>query len=171
MQDNTKEWHLNESIEDKRDQIPISYLFSYKPKNHKIHLVLFYLRTRSLWTGKINNTEIVKDLIENEGANFQYNLYEELFDDFALINPIKNLIKDVIVPEDPLGYLIEKNNSRLIECDRRQATEYYRNYSNKDFQRSKFVRKSLVNIFYFKEMMKEHRMPFWMSSGTLLGNL
>ena len=49
------------------------------------------------------------------------------------------------------------------------ATEYYAKFADKDFQRSKFVRKSLTNIYYFKEMMKDFQMPFWMSSGTLLG--
>lgn len=49
------------------------------------------------------------------------------------------------------------------------ATSYYAKFADKDFQRSKFVRKSLTNIFFFKEMMKDFRMPFWMSSGTLLG--
>jgi len=162
---NTREWHLGEKIEWTKEQIPVSFLFNYKPNNHKIHLVLFYLRTQSLWTGKINNTAEVNDLIRNEGANFKFGLYEELFDNFDFIRPIR----DVAIPEDPLVFLMEKNNSRLIECDREMATNYYEKYSNKDFKRSKFVRKSLTNIYYFKEMMKDYKMPFWMSSGTLLG--
>ena len=106
--DNTKEWQINEKIETSREQIPISFLFTYKPNNHKIHLVLFYLRTRSLWTGKINNTEDLNELIVNEGANIKYGLYEELFDDFGFIRPILN----VQMPEDPLTFLMEKNSSR-----------------------------------------------------------
>lgn len=107
--DNTKEWQLNEKIDTiPPEQIPISFLFTYKPSNHKIHLVLFYLRTRSLWTGKINNSEDLNELIVNEGANIKFGLYEELFDDFDFARPIKN----VQIPEDPLNFLMEKNNSR-----------------------------------------------------------
>ena len=106
--DNTKEWQLNEKIETSREQIPVSFLFTYKPSNHRIHLVLFYLRTQSLWTGKINNSEDLNELITNEGANIKYGLYEELFDDFRVMK----LVREVQMPEDPLTFLMEKNNSR-----------------------------------------------------------
>ena len=106
--DNTKEWQLNETIETSREKIPISFLFTYKPSGHRIHLVLFYLRTRSLWTGKINSSKDLNELIVNEGANIKFGLYEELFDDFAFIRPIR----DIQIPEDPLNFLMEKNNSR-----------------------------------------------------------
>ena len=58
---------------------------------------------------------------------------------------------------------------RLIECDRVLATDYYAKYADKDVQESRFIRKSLDTIGQFKQMMAEYRMPFWMSSGTLLG--
>lgn len=89
-----------------------------------------------------------------------------MFDEFDFTRPIS----DIQIPENPLDFLMQKNSSRLIECDPQRATDYYEKYSKKDHQRSKFIRKSLTNIFYFKEMMKDFKMPFWMSSGTLLGN-
>ena len=49
------------------------------------------------------------------------------------------------------------------------ATQYYGQYETKDFQQSRFVHKSLATIVQFKRLMTSHRMPFWMSSGTLLG--
>lgn len=56
-----------------------------------MHLVLFYLRTRSLWTGKVYNTTDFQNLTNSDASNFKFGLYEELFDDFNFIRPIRNV--------------------------------------------------------------------------------
>ena len=100
--DNSKEWQLNDQIEATTNRIPVGYLFIHRPSDYWIHLVLFYSRSGSLWTGKINNTEDT----ENELTNFKFGLYEELFDDFELTT------QNIRMPKDLLVFLMEKNNSR-----------------------------------------------------------
>lgn len=155
-ENNTKEWQLNDPIETQRKPIAVSYLFVHKASNYRIQLVPFYLRTASLWTGKIKGAK---------HADLKFGQYEELFDDFELIRPFES----VRIPENPFAFLMHKNNSRLIECDRVTATDYYKKYSSKDPQESKFARQSEATIRSFKAMMSDYRMPFWLSSGTLLG--
>lgn len=107
--DNSREWHIGETIEKTREQIPLGFLLNFRPNNRKIHLVLFYLRTRALWTGKITNSSNLNDLIKNENK-FKFGVYEELFDDFDLKRPIQN----VPIPSDPLVFLMQKNASRYL---------------------------------------------------------
>lgn len=155
-ENHTTEWHLNDPIEPERKTIPVSYLFTHKASNRRIQLVPFYLRTASLWTGKIQDAK---------HANLEFGQYEELVDDFNLIRPFEL----VQIPEDPFDYLMQKNNSRLIECDRAMATRYYERYSDQDPPDSRFARRAEANIRSFKRMMSDYRMGIWLSSGTLLG--
>lgn len=163
-QNHTKEWHLNDPIEGQPKPIPVSYVFVHKTSKHRIQLVPFYPRTASLWTGKIED----KTEGKNESAkhsDFHFGQYEELFDDFDLIRPFESFS----IPNNPFDFLMNKNNSRLIECERTTAIGYYEKYSNTDPPETEFVRKSEETIQSFKQMMSDYRMPFWMSSGTLLG--
>lgn len=153
-ENHTTEWHLNEPLAPKRKAIPVSYLFTHKVSKRQIQLVPFYRRTDSLWTGKIQ---------EGKQEHFKFGHYEELFDDFQLIRPLEL----VQIPEDPFAFLMQKNNSRLIECDRAMATSYYERYS--DPLNSQFAIRAEANIRSFKQMMRDYRMTTWLSSGTLLG--
>ena len=101
---NSREWRLNEKTDATKDLLTVGYLFTHPASNQRIHLVLFYFRSGSLWTGKINNTEDVA----NELGNFKFGLYEELFDDFELTKSTRI----VRMLADPMAFLMEKNNSR-----------------------------------------------------------
>ena len=130
-----------------------------------IQISVLYKRHDFLWIGKIPPIErkgIQKDI--------HFGRHESAFDSFKLYS-LRIVSKGIriLLPEKSLHFLSEVSSSQFIECDFSSAKRLQRIYGT-DIQcpESKLlkVREGLTSL---KEFTSKIFMPFFISSGTLLG--
>ena len=76
------------------------------------------------------------------------------------------------IPQNPQNFLIELQHSRFIPCDEARADQYFMQYG-KDLteQANTFHSEAVALIKKAKDVLDKLEVPFWLSSGTCLGEL
>lgn len=103
-------------------------------------------------------TDIKNNLIlSEEGALDKFQFKSTIIDDIK-VNVPKN------IP------LFLKDSTAFIECNYELADKFYQTYGKDTTPRAlKFIHKARKILFTAKTVLDQLQIPFWISSGTLLG--
>ena len=71
----------------------------------------------------------------------------------------------------PAIYFKELKTSRFLECDESKTTTFYRKYPQKKSINALLFKKRVQHLLeVLTQTLDEMNIPFWLSSGTCLGN-
>jgi len=137
----------------------------YVKNNQCIQISVFYRRNNFLWVGKLpektsNQSVSEKDLYFGE--------YEAAFDNFELE---KKSFKHVqfYIPDEIAHFIGQISSSKFIECNFELAKNFSNSYEQ-DYLYSTDMNGSVKEgILALKRFTKKLLIPFYISSGTLLG--
>jgi fukutin len=140
-------------------QIALHYIFT-KNDCH-IQVAVFHTRNQLFWVGKLP-----KDVLPNK--SIYIGREEAAFDLFQLIQLIAD---DIVfyVPSEATHFLGQIKTSKFIECNYEIARWFSNNNKQEIVKTNKMDKKAEESIVSLKTFMKKMLMPFWISSGTLLG--
>lgn len=129
-------------------------------ENHAIHLVILHNRGGWWWYGPDNEDKFNLDFTKHEGA------LDEFDYDFKVTLDGLN----VYMPHFPKRFINMYDNSYFIPCNKTRADLFYKQYP-KDTGRNatEFRAVATKAIKLIKSRLDEYGVPFWLSSGTLLG--
>lgn len=128
--------------------------------NHAIHIVILHRRKGWWWFGPNPNDELKKDFTQHEGAldEFEY--------DFRA--PVDGI--DLYMPHYPKKFLELYRSSLFIPCNTTRAAQFYKlNPRDERKNATKFRENGAKIIKLVKSRLDDFEVPFWLSSGTLLG--
>lgn len=130
-------------------------------EHHAIHVVVLHKRNGYWWYGPDPSTEFhMLDFTQHEGA---LRMFE--YDFKVTLDGIQ-----VFMPHYPQKFLEEYKNSYFIPCNHTRAAMFYRKYKKDDSKNATEFRNLAIDaIKLMKNRLDDFEVPFWLSSGTLLG--
>lgn len=127
--------------------------------HHAIHVVIFYKRNEFWWYGPDKGDEYGLGFTQHEGA---IDIFE------ADLVPVDGI--DVYIPQQPKLFLEEYQKSRFIPCNQTRAAEFYKLYPRDESKNATKFNNLVKEIIHVTKRRLDHfGIPFWLSSGTLLG--
>lgn len=128
--------------------------------NHAIHVVVFHRRDTYWWYGADLEDEYKLDFTQHQGAL-------ELFE-YEYKVPLDGI--DVYMPHYPKKFVEEYEKSTFIPCNLTRANIFHSKYP-KDISHNatQFRDHAVQAIQLTKRRLDDFNVPFWLSSGTLLG--
>ncbi|CAM1332017.1 Uncharacterised protein g10747 [Pycnogonum litorale] len=76
---------------------------------------------------------------------------------------------DMNIPNDPLSFLLNIEYSRFLECNRSRVENFFRKYPDSAKRNYEMEDRGKSVIKKMQRMAKNHRVPIFISSGTVLG--
>lgn len=152
--------------------LPLGFILQKGKGSVVIEIVLLHEREGDFWWHgsfhqdvqyksklfNLNLLDIKDDLVlSHEGAFDKFHVKSVVIDDIKI-----NVPKDVV---QFLGL-----SSQFIECNYEQADKFYKNYGKDTSPKAiRFAHKARKILLTAKAALDDLRIPFWISSGTLLG--
>ena len=138
----------------------------YTKDDNCIQITVFYKRNNFLWIGKIsqNNKNIIKELRKH----VYFGEYEAAFDKFELKQITIEGVK-CYIPDDCPHFIGQISSSKFIECDFKFAKHFSKIYEQNLFDSTSMDSRVKQALLALKQFLKKLLIPFYISSGTLLG--
>lgn len=128
--------------------------------NHALHIVIFHQRYQWYWYGSDHNSRHHMEFTNHEGAldEFEYNFKA----------PIDGI--ELYLPHYPKKFVYDYEQSVYIPCNISRANTFFQLHP-KDTSKNatEFKENALKAINLIKARLDKFGVPFWLSSGTLLG--
>ena len=135
--------------------------------NHAIHIVVLHYRKSSMpnmkgwwWYGPNPDDEFGKEFTQQEGAldEFEYEFR-------VTLDGI-----DLYMPHFPKKFIEMYDNSKFIPCNVTRAAEFHKLYPRDERKNATAFRENGAKVLkVIKSRLDDFGVPFWLSSGTLLG--
>jgi len=126
---------------------------------------VFYSRNNFFWVGKLidekqNQLVLQKDIF--------FGQYEKAFDKFELEKRTLNYVK-YYIPDEAAHFIGQISSSKFIECNFELAKNFSNSYEKVLFDSKYMNGRVEEGILALKRFTKKLLIPFYISSGTLLG--
>ncbi|KAH9406155.1 hypothetical protein TYRP_013757 [Tyrophagus putrescentiae] len=142
---------------------------------HVVHITVLHdrLRGRYWWAAPLKMTEAEERILHRQGL--KRNVFHTPFSSsiFAKTEILRTTIDGLPLylplPADP--FLVPPPSRRFLECNLKRAGDFYAAYPREDTaQAAAFRAKATALLTKVRHLLEDTlRIPFWLSSGTLLG--
>lgn len=128
--------------------------------NHAIHIVILHRRDGWWWYGSDEESEYNLDFTKHEGALDEF--------DYNFKVPLDGI--DIYMPHFPKRFIDMYDDSYFIPCNKTRAKLFHDKYPRDTSRNATEFREAAIKaIKSIKSRLDEFGVPFWISSGTLLG--
>ncbi|KAH9529188.1 hypothetical protein DERF_003082 [Dermatophagoides farinae] len=146
-----------------------------RKQSHVVHIVILYDRVQgnNWWQAPVKLNEHHERILHRQGlkkTEFRLPYSSAIYDKTEIMRTTIDGLR-IFLPHPPKSFLNPLNDKKFIECDRGRSNEFYSENPKDETLEANNFRKKAQTLLTKARQLIEHELglPFWLSSGTLLG--